>query len=52
MSDLPQFGIELAPDLIGSMIPRPPHIQGQFGQRIETLDFSGQKIVDGVLDSG
>ena len=52
MRDFPQFGIKLPPHFVGSMIPRPAHIQGQLGQGIEPLDFRGQKIVDRVADTG
>ena len=41
MRDLPQFGIELPPHFVGSVIPRPAHIQGEFRQGIESLDFGG-----------
>ena len=50
--DLPQFGIKLPPHFVGGMIPRPAHIQGQFRQGIEPLDFRGQKIVDWVAGTG
>jgi hypothetical protein len=52
MRDFPQFGIKPAPHFVGSMIPRPAHIQGQLGKGIEPLDFSGQKIVDGMACAG
>ncbi len=39
MRELPQYGIKLPPHFIGGMIPRPTHIQGEFRQRIESLDF-------------
>ena len=52
MRDLPQFGIKLPPHFVGGMIPRPAHIQGEFRQGIESLDFRGQKIVDGVAGAG
>ena len=48
MRDFPQFGIKLPPHFVGGVIPRPAHIQGEFRQGIEPLDFRGQKIVDGV----
>ena len=41
MRDLPQFGIKLPPHFVGGMIPRPVHIQGEFRQGIESLDFRG-----------
>jgi hypothetical protein len=41
MRDLPQFGIELPPHFVGGMIPRPMHIQGEFRQGTESLDFRG-----------
>ena len=41
MRDLPQFGIELPPHIVGGMIPRPVHIQGEFRQIVEPLDFGG-----------
>jgi hypothetical protein len=34
------------------MIPRPAHIQGQFGKGIEPRDFRWQKVVDRVADAG
>ena len=34
-------GIERAPQSVGGMIPRPLHIQGEFRQGIEPLDFHG-----------
>src|ERR1017187_7406441 len=34
------------------MIPRPAHIQGQFRQGIESLDFRGQEAVYGVANTG
>jgi hypothetical protein len=39
--DFPQFGIKLPPRLVGSVIPRPAHIQGKLRQGIEPLDFRG-----------
>ena len=39
--DLPQIGIELPPHFVGSVIPRPAHIQGEFRQGIEPFDFRG-----------
>ena len=44
-------GIELAPQVVGSVIPRPTHIQGQLGQGIESLDFRGQQAVSRVADT-
>ena len=41
MRDLPEFGIELAPHFVGGMIPRPMHIQGEFRQGIDSLNFAG-----------
>jgi hypothetical protein len=52
MRDFPQFGIQLPPRFIGGMIPRPAHIQGQLGKGIESFDFGGQKIVNGVAGTG
>ena len=52
MRDLPQFGIELPPHFVGSMIPRPMHIQGEFRQGIDSLDFCRQEMVSGVADTG
>ena len=51
MRDFPQFGIKLPPYLVGSMIPRPAHIQGEFRQGIEPFDFRGQKVVDRVAEA-
>ena len=45
MRDFPQFGIKLPPHFVGSMIPRPAHIQGKLRQGIESFDFRGQKAV-------
>ena len=39
MRDLPQSGIKLSPHFVGGMIPRPVHVQGEFRQRIESVDF-------------
>jgi len=36
--ELPQRGIKLSPYLVGSVIPRPAHIQSELDQRIESLD--------------
>ena len=47
--DFPQFGIKLPPHFVGSVIPRPAHIQGKFRQGIEPLDFRGQKLYIGWL---
>jgi hypothetical protein len=44
MRDFPQFKIELPPNLVGSMIPGPAHIQGKLRQRIETIDLGGEMI--------
>ena len=52
MRELPQYGIQLPPHFVGGMIPRRTQIQGQLGQGIEPLDFRGEKIVDGVADTG
>ena len=52
MRDVPQFGIKLPPDFVGRMIPRPPQIQGQLRQRIETLDLGGKQIVERVTGTG
>ena len=38
LSELPKLGIKLAPHVVGGMIPRPAHIQGQLRQGIESLD--------------
>jgi hypothetical protein len=51
MRDFPQFGIELPPYLVGTMIPGPAHIQSQLRQGIESLDFRGEKIVYRVADT-
>ena len=42
--ELPQIWIKLPPDFVRRVIPRPTQIQGQLGQRIEPLDFRGQKM--------
>jgi hypothetical protein len=34
-----QFGIKLPPHFVGSVIPRPAHIEGKLRQGIEPLDF-------------
>jgi len=52
MSDLPEFGIKLAPHFGGTMIPRPAHIQGKFRQGIEALDFLAEATVYGVTGTG
>jgi hypothetical protein len=39
--DLPQFGIKLPPNFVGSVVPRPSQIQSEFRQRIESVDSSG-----------
>jgi hypothetical protein len=39
MRDVPQFGIQLPSHVVGSMIPKPARIQGEFRQRIEPLNF-------------
>ena len=39
--DLPKVGIKRTPHLVGSVIPRPAHIQGKFRQGIEPFDFGG-----------
>jgi hypothetical protein len=52
MRDLPQFGIKLPPHFVSGMIPRPVHIQGEFRQGIESVDFRGQEIVDWMADTG
>jgi hypothetical protein len=41
MSQFPQYGIKLPPHFVGSMIPRPAHIQGKLGKGIESIDFRG-----------
>ena len=51
MRDLPQFGIKLPPHFVGGMIPRPTHIQGEFRQGIESLNFRGEEMVYGVADT-
>jgi hypothetical protein len=51
MRDFPQFRIKLPPHFVGSMIPRPAHIQGQLGKGIEPLDFRGQEAVYRVADT-
>ena len=51
MRDSPQFGIELPPHFVGGMIPGPMHVQGEFRQRIKSLDLRGQEMVYGVADS-
>ena len=48
--ELPQRGIQLPPDFVGSVIPRPAQIQCQLGQPIESLDIRGQETVDRVTD--
>ncbi|MDO8946483.1 MAG: hypothetical protein Q7U88_04915 [Desulfocapsaceae bacterium] len=52
MRDLPQLGIKLPPYFIGSMIPRPVHIQSQLGKGIKAFNFRGEKIVEGMADTG
>ena len=37
MSEFPQRGVELSPDLVRAMIPRPAKIQGEFRQGIESV---------------
>ncbi len=49
---LPQVGIKLPPHFVGSVIPRPAHIQGEFRQGIEAFDFRGQETVHGVAGTG
>jgi hypothetical protein len=41
MCNFPQFGIKVPPHLVGSVIPRPAHIQGKLRQGIEPVDFRG-----------
>ncbi len=48
MRNLPQFGIKQPPHFVGGMVPGPMHIQGEFRQGVEALDFGGQEVVDGV----
>jgi len=52
MRDFPQSGIKLSPNMIGGMIPGPAHVQSKFRQGIETVDFSGQEIIDRVAYTG
>ncbi len=41
LSEVPQYWVQRAPQSVGGMIPRPMHIQGEFRQGIEPLDFRG-----------
>jgi hypothetical protein len=43
MSQVPQNRIKLSPYFVGSMIPRPSHIQRKFSQGIETINIGGQR---------
>ena len=52
LSEVPQYWIERAPQSIGGMIPRPMHIQGEFRQGIEPLDFRWKNVVQRVADAG
>src|SRR5688500_8929624 len=45
MREGPQHRIQLLPHLVGGMIPRRPHIQGQLGQGIESLDVRGMRTL-------
>ena len=47
---LPLHGIELPPHFVGAMIPRRAHIQGELGERIESLDVRGQWTVCRLSD--
>ena len=47
--DLPKLRIKLSPHFVGGMVPRPVHIQGEFRQRIESLDFRRQEMVNRVV---
>src|ERR1700693_5999480 len=48
MRDLPQHRIQMPPYLVGGVIPRRTHIQGEFGQGIETLYVRARKLLLGV----
>ena len=39
---LPEHGIDLPPNLVGRVVPRPAHVQGQLGQRVESVDLRRQ----------
>ena len=52
MRDLPQFRIKLPPHIVGSMIPRPMHVQGELRQGIDSFGFRRQEMVCRVADTG
>jgi hypothetical protein len=41
----PELGIDLMPDVIGAVVPRPAQIERQFGERLETLHIPMRKRV-------
>ena len=41
--ELPQLGVELLPDLVGRVVPRPAEVERQTGEGIGVLHFGGRR---------